>query len=130
MRTAASLRREQYSASGSVRQFDLLNLSDFAKRKVKLTSTIPTNTIDSCIIAHLEHSLVARPASAVMSTMPPSTHSVSNLPLIFTVANCNYLSNDFMSRNTRKNLITEMTLLEKAIRVADAARKYLDQNLA
>jgi hypothetical protein len=62
--------------------------------------------------------------------MPSSTHSISNFPFLFAVANCDYLPDDFMSWNSREDMFTQMALLEKAIRVADAARKYLDQNLA
>jgi hypothetical protein len=62
--------------------------------------------------------------------MPSSAHSVSNLPLLFTITNCHYLSNDFMSWDAREDVFTQMALLEEAIRVADATGKHFDQNLA
>ena len=86
----------------------------FARRKVKLTSTIPTNSINEFILAHLEHSLVTRLAAPIMRTMPSSADTVSNLPLLLAIADCGYLSNDFMSRDARVD-IAEMALLHKAV---------------
>jgi len=86
----------------------------FARRKVKLTSTIPTNTINKLILAHLEHSLITGLAASIMRTMPSSTNTVSNLPLLFAIADCDYLPNDFMSRDARVD-ISQMALLHKAV---------------
>jgi hypothetical protein len=131
MRTAASLRRVQYSASDVAScQFTFLVLSVFAKEKVKLTPAIPTHSIHKLILTHLEKSLVARPASPVVRAMPSSTHTISNFPLLLPIANCDYRSNNFMAWDSGEDIIAEMALLEKAVGMADATRKYLDQNLA
>lgn len=61
-----------------------------------LTSAITANTVHKLILAHLEHATIAGFASAVMTTMPRATGTISDLPLFCSLSNGNHSANDFM----------------------------------
>lgn len=117
MRTTASVRRVQYSASVErARQQPSLCSSAMNKKSRELTSTIPRNTIDLPVVADLEKPAVARLADTVVPTVPWSANLISDFPFLLAVANCNYAANDFMTGNARKGCaVAKCALLEEGI---------------
>ncbi|CAE7033337.1 hypothetical protein P3342_007054 [Pyrenophora teres f. teres] len=65
-----------------------------------------------------------------MPAMSSSPNPITNLPLLLPIANGNNRPNHLMPWNTGEYLVSKLTLLKEAVRVADAAGKYFDQDLA
>jgi hypothetical protein len=92
MRTVASVRRVQYSASLDA-SVGLLSLT-IAKVR---TSTIPGDSIDDFVVTHLEQAAIAGFADSVMPTVPRSAYFVAEFPFLFAVTDCDYGADDFMA---------------------------------
>jgi hypothetical protein len=93
MRTVASVRKVQYSASEEAQSASLINLKDWRE----LTSTVSRDAIYKFILTHLEQAAITRFANAVMGAVPWATHAVSDFPFLVAVAYCDDCTNNFVA---------------------------------
>ena len=64
-----------------------------------------------------------------MTTMPSSTHTITNFPFLLLRPDSNDIANDFMARDQRKD-IAEHALTNDFVAVADTAGDDFDEDLA
>lgn len=63
-----------------------------------------------------------------MPTVPRTSNSVANFPLLLTIPDCDYIANSFMSRNSRK-CVAKHCVLDGIVGVADTTSENLHKNL-
>lgn len=93
-----------------------------------LTSTITGDTVDLLVVAHLEKTLIALTAGAIVATMPSTADAVTFLPSLDVSAYFDDLANDLVTGDARKR--SESTALDKSIGVTYTTGFDLDEDLA
>jgi len=138
MRTAASVRRVQYSASMWIDQPFIPTLTnrrskknEGEKRGNKLTPPIPTNPIDKLILTNLIQRPITRLTRPIMRAMPASAHTVSYFPFLLAVADRDNGADDFVPWDAREGRgVAKGALLQEGVGVADSACVHFNEDFA
>ena len=93
-----------------------------------LTSAVTGDTVDLLVVTHLEETLVALTAGAIVATVPSTANAVAFFPSFDVGSYFDDLADNLVTGNARKR--TESTALDKCVRVAHTTSLDLDEDLA
>lgn len=91
---------------------------------------IPSDAVDSLIIAELELLSLAQLTISIMSTVPGASDSLADGEILDPVTNLDDIPDDFVTRHAGEEVIALTARCKGRISEADAAGKDLDEDLA